>query len=118
MQQVSQELEDLVRICTYAHRAHAGGLVWLSWCGGAAGKACKLKPSHGSTLKGSPDKLCGRAVASLFQPKQIHTPVALETHHLMSRNTDRHTKVSDVSDVSAVSEVSEVSEVIDVSVVM
>ena len=94
--------------CTYAHRQRAGGLVWLSWCGGAAGKARKLKPAHGSTLKGSPDKLCGRVVASLAQPKQTHTDATLDTHHLMSRNTQRHTKVSDVSDVSDVSEVSDV----------
>ena len=50
LQNVSQELHDLVKICTYAHRQRAGGLVWLSWCGGAGGKSRKTAPCHGSTL--------------------------------------------------------------------
>ena len=50
LQSVSQELEDLVKICTYAHRQRAGGLVWLSWCGGNLGKSRKSAPTHGSAL--------------------------------------------------------------------
>ena len=51
MKHVSQELEDLVNICTDAHRQSAGGLVWLSWCGlSEKSKGRKTVPQHGSTL--------------------------------------------------------------------
>ena len=46
-QTVSQDLEDLVRLATAAHRRGRGDLVWVSWVGGARkGK----HPEHGSTL--------------------------------------------------------------------
>ena len=51
MLHVSQELEDLVKICTYAHRQLAGGLVWLSWCGlSEKSRGRKTVPCRGSTL--------------------------------------------------------------------
>ena len=51
MQNISQELEDLVKISTYAHKHMSGGLVWLSWCGlSAKSKGRKTVPTHGSTL--------------------------------------------------------------------
>ena len=45
----SEELEDIVKLCTAAHRRGKGGLVWLSWDGGGdSGR--KLAPCHASTL--------------------------------------------------------------------
>ena len=38
LQSMSPALEDMVKICTYAGRQQAGGLVWLSWCGGSGEK--------------------------------------------------------------------------------
>ena len=46
---VSEELNDLVRIATYAHRRGKGDLIWYSWVGA---KTRKTMPSHGSTLLG------------------------------------------------------------------
>ena len=50
LQNMSPALEDMVKICTYAGRQQAGGLVWLSWCGGSGKKSRKSAPCHGSTL--------------------------------------------------------------------
>ena len=47
---VSEELNDLVRVCTHASRVGLGDIVWLSWEGSSKGR--KLSPSHGSTLLG------------------------------------------------------------------
>ena len=47
--QPSQEIEDLVRHVTLAHRKGVGDLVWLSWDGGNS-KGQKCKPSHACTL--------------------------------------------------------------------
>ena len=46
---VTQELQDLVRIATVAHRKGKGELVWYSWVGAPKKKTV---PSHGSTLVG------------------------------------------------------------------
>ena len=43
----SQELTDLVRVCTQAERLGRGNLVWLAW---EANNSKKTMPSHGSTL--------------------------------------------------------------------
>ena len=43
----TQELLDIVQMCTLAHRAGRGDLVWLSWEGS---KQRKSHPCHGSTL--------------------------------------------------------------------
>ena len=70
---VSQELEDLVKICTYASRQHAGGLVWLSWCGlSEKSKGRKTVPCHGSTLV---------AVTSWFARKLLENFDMLEFCH-------------------------------------
>jgi hypothetical protein len=45
----TEELQDIVKLCTAAHRHGKGGLVWLSWDGGAA-SGRKLSPCHASTL--------------------------------------------------------------------
>ena len=47
---VCEELQDLVRIATVAHRRGMGDVVWYSWVGG--GKKRRTVPSHGSTLVG------------------------------------------------------------------
>lgn len=44
---VSQDLEDLVRLATAAHRTGRGDLVWVSWVGG---DRKGQHPEHGSTL--------------------------------------------------------------------
>ena len=73
MKQVSEELEDLVKICTYASRQHAGGLVWLSWCGlSEKSKGRKTVPCHGSTLV---------AVTSWFAQKLLENFDILEFCH-------------------------------------
>ena len=46
---LSEELNDLVRIATFAHRRGKGDLIWYSWVGG---KPRNSVPSHGSTLLG------------------------------------------------------------------
>ena len=46
---VCEELQDLVRIATVAHRKGKGDVVWYSWVGS---KKKKTEPSHGSTLVG------------------------------------------------------------------
>ena len=46
---MSEELNDLVRIATFAHRRGKGDLIWYSWVGA---KTRKTMPSHGSTLVG------------------------------------------------------------------
>ena len=43
----TQELLDIVQMCTLAHRAGHGDLVWLSWEGS---KQRKSHPCHGTTL--------------------------------------------------------------------
>ena len=43
----TQELLDIVQMCTLAHRAGRGDLVWLSWEGSTGRKS---HPSHGTTL--------------------------------------------------------------------
>ena len=45
----SEELCDLVRIASIAHRKGKGDLIWYSWVGA---KGRKTMPSHGSTLVG------------------------------------------------------------------
>ena len=73
MQDVSQELEDLVKISTYACRQNAGGLVWLSWCGlSEKSKGRKTVPCHGSTLI---------AVTPWFAWKLLQEFVKLESCH-------------------------------------
>ena len=72
MQNISEELQDLVKICTFAHRQRAGGLVWLSWCGGGGGKSRKSAPCHGSTLL---------AVTSWFARKLLDNFDKLEFMH-------------------------------------
>ena len=72
LQNVSQELEDLVKICTIAHRQHAGGLVWLSWCGAEGKAGRKTAPMHGSTLV---------AVASWFARELLLNFNKLEFKH-------------------------------------
>jgi hypothetical protein len=45
----TEELQDIVKLCTAAHRRGKGGLVWLSWDGGST-SGRKLSPCHASTL--------------------------------------------------------------------
>ena len=45
----SSHVEDLVKICTAAHRQGRGDLVWLSW-DGAEKKGSKIKVCHAATL--------------------------------------------------------------------
>ena len=50
---MSHELSDIVRICTKAHRAKHGDLVWLTWDGGGGGNKGRVShPAHASTLIG------------------------------------------------------------------
>ena len=49
--EVSEEVKDLVKICTMAHRQWKGNLVWLSW-EGSSSKGCRCQPQHGATLIG------------------------------------------------------------------
>ena len=65
LQNVSQELEDLVKICTYAHRKQAGSLVWLSWCGGPGGKSRKRRFSVGVARGRHPNFVAGIAATGL-----------------------------------------------------
>ena len=77
MQTVSQELEDLVRICTCAHRQRAGGLVWLSWCGGAGGKTRKSAPCHGSTLIAMTSWFARQLLQNFDKLEFMHFDIAL-----------------------------------------
>ena len=46
---MTEELQDLVKLCTAAHRSGRGDLVWLSW-DGFDRKGCKQRPAHACTL--------------------------------------------------------------------
>ena len=47
---VSEQLQDIVRLFTFAHRKKAGDLVWVGWCGGS--KGYRNVPMHGSQFIG------------------------------------------------------------------
>ena len=49
--EVAQEIKDLVKMCTLAHRYKVGNLVWLSW-EGANQQGHRAQPQHGCTLLG------------------------------------------------------------------
>ena len=78
MQNVSTTLQDLAKICTFARRQEAGGLVWLSWRGASgSGKSRKRVPSHGSTLLAA-TSWTARCVLQDFQRFEFtHFDVAL-----------------------------------------
>ena len=47
----SEHLKDIIRLCTAAHRAGRGSVVWLTW-DGDTGKKAEIQPSHGSMMIG------------------------------------------------------------------
>ena len=67
----SQELRDLVRVCTAAHRVGRGNFVWLAWEGA---KTSRSMPSHGTTLVAFT-----RCFAAAFLDHLQHTKTV---HHL------------------------------------
>ena len=71
---VSQELSDLVRIVTTAHRQGFGNLVWLSWCGTYKRRAT---PSHGSTLLALNRFAAHRLLDKIMDSKPMHFDVWL-----------------------------------------
>ena len=78
MQHVSQELEDLVKICTYANRQLAGGLVWLSWCGlSEKSRGRKTVPAHGSTLVAVTSWFVRQLLIHFDKLEFIHFDIAL-----------------------------------------
>ena len=78
MQDISQELEGLVNICTYAHRAMSGGLVWLSWCGHSAkSKLRKTVPAHGSTLLALTSWFARQLLQNFDKLEFMHFDIAL-----------------------------------------
>ena len=78
MQDISSNLEDLVKICTYAHRQLAGGLVWLSWCGlSAKSSGRKTVPAHGTTLLGVSAWFASQLLQNFHKLQFMHFDVAL-----------------------------------------
>ena len=90
MLHVSQELEDLVNICTYAHRQLAGGLVWLSWCGlSEKSRGRKTVPCHGATLIAVSSWFARQLLENFNKLEFMHFDIALR-NALQSPPADWH----------------------------
>ena len=79
LQNFSQELKDLVKICTNAHRWKGGGLVWLSWCGGGGRTTRTTGPCHGSTLLAVSAWFARHLLANFDKLKFRHFDIALRS---------------------------------------
>ena len=82
-QHTTQELHDLVQMCTIAHRHNVGGLVWLSW------NACGSKPparyrkqsiAFGSQLIAVSHTAAKTLLGLLRDVKPGHFDVVLKSH--------------------------------------